>query len=175
MSFVWLILIFVIIAIVSDKFGGRKRPRGSVRKRLPQMRLPPSMPQPWQQDGRGAGSSPIAFEIPELRGAPPVREKGGDVCREVDASIAAESEAHQSEQRDALRRRPREVIRRRQREASRRQEATCLMEERAAVSPAVREAEVRTQSLIPTLTPASMQQAVVLAEILGNPKALRRR
>ena len=68
-SSIWVIILFAIMAILSDKLG--KKPP----KRMPPFpprdvdrTLPPPMPEPWGKAERGEKNVP--FEIPDIKGAP---------------------------------------------------------------------------------------------------------
>ena len=69
-SSIWVIVLFAIMAILSDKLGKKKTP-----KRMPPFpprdvdrTLPPPMPEPWGKAERGEKNVP--FEIPDIKGAP---------------------------------------------------------------------------------------------------------
>ena len=146
MSFIWLILLFILIATLSDRLGGKKK-------------KPPSMPKPLGANGHGARPAPIPFAIPELKGAP------RDAAREREQEARrAETLAFREEQL---------AIKRKQYEMQKRKEENA---QRQAAQAAERtSAGVQARGMLPVLTASNAQQAVVLAEILGKPKALRRR
>ena len=149
MSLIWMILLFLLIAVLSDQLDGKKkRPRGGVR--LPRVKLPPSVPQPWGAKERGDGAVPIPFEIPELRGAPT------SVYREQGEALEETFQAQ------------REMERQRERQAA-------LAQRRAEQAAEGAAAPMRSRGLLPVITPENAQQAVVLAELLGKPKAMRSR
>ena len=121
------------------------------RKKVP----PPTVPQdiPRQKKKTAARGT---FEIPPMRGIPPTAQPAAAAPQGQEILRAAQEERCRQEAR-ALRLRQEEV----QRTAAEREAAAVTSRSTAA-------------GLIPLLTPDAMQQAVVLSEILGRPRALRR-
>lgn len=124
------ILLFALMAILSDKLGGKKKPQGrkppfpfpdipQPRKTETQERgtqaadqLPPPMPQPWETrpaaepENKAAGSQKktLPFEIPELKGAPlPKGEKDEGVYREPGTKMQDMLEEYREEMADKAR------------------------------------------------------------------------
>lgn len=152
----WLFVLFVILSIVFDR-KGKKKP-------VPRQQRPVEPP---AQPGK---SQNLGFEVPKLEGAPEperpvtVQDEQG-VWHEAGSLLQEHLEALEEAERD------------------RRQD-----EERERRERAIREAEARAyeiQAKLPgrnhiaepagPLTPEQARAAIVWAEILGKPKALRRR
>ena len=114
------------------------------KKKVP----PPTVPQEIPRQRRGAQKGG-AFEIPPMRGIPGRIEIGTVDPTEAERRAAEKAEAahRQAGKQRAAQERRAEVL-------------------SAAASPAIKG--------LPQWTPQTMQQAVVMAEILGKPRALRR-
>ena len=92
-SSIWVIVLFAIMAILSDKLGKKKPP-----KKMPPFpprdvdrTLPPPMPEPWGKAERGEKNVP--FEIPDIKGAPlpqGMTDEGG-IYREPGTKMQARS------------------------------------------------------------------------------------
>lgn len=68
-SSIWVIVLFAIMAILSDKLG-KKKPSKKMPPFPPRdvdRTLPPPMPEPWGKAERGEKNVP--FEIPDIKGA----------------------------------------------------------------------------------------------------------
>ena len=69
-SSVLAIILFAIMAILSDKLGKKKPPKKMPRPFPPRdegSKLPPPMPSPWGTEKKEGN---IPFEIPDIKGAP---------------------------------------------------------------------------------------------------------
>lgn len=149
MEYLLLIVIAVIASLLDDKIRGKKK--------VPPPTLPHEIPKPTTKvERREEGAR---FEIPPMRNVPQEVQPAIDtgVLRAQEEMRAAWEEARREEERQ----------RRRRREEEQRRAAA----EKAAVS-ARRRVPHR---ILPQITPAAMQQAVVMAEVLGKPLSLRRR
>lgn len=169
------IILFALFAIVMDRLGkkGKKLPRAPKRPD-PSATLPPPLPRPWPSQ-RGGQPEPakerLSFKIPEIKGAPPApgHIDAGGVYREAGAVL---KEQHELQQEEQAARRHHEAYE----QAKRLEETRIRAEEQAAYA---REAKIpqgesgATRPILPVLTPETAQQAVVLAEILGEPRAHR--
>lgn len=103
-SSIWVIILFAIMAILSDKLG--KKPP----KRMPPFpprdvdrTLPPPMPEPWGKAERGEKNVP--FEIPDIKGAPlpqGMTDEGG-IYREPGTKMQDMLEAYREEMADKAR------------------------------------------------------------------------
>ena len=101
-SSIWVIILFAIMAILSDKLGKKKTP-----KRMPPFpprdvdrTLPPPMPEPWGKAERGEKNVP--FEIPDIKGAPlpqGMTDEGG-IYREPGTKMQDMLEAYREEMAD---------------------------------------------------------------------------
>ena len=149
MEYLIVIAVAIALAVFDDRVRGRKK--------VPPPTVPQDIPRPKKRTAQ-TGS----FEIPPLRGAP------RDVQITVDAEVlrAQELRARWEEQ---------------QREAQRAKRAREREERLAAEQMAAAAAVPHTgghahahAALLPQLTPDTMKQAIVLAEVLGKPRALRR-
>ena len=150
MEYLLLIVIAVIASLLDDKIRGKKK--------VPPPTLPHDIPKPTTKvERREEGAR---FEIPPMRNVP----------QEVQPTIDAGVLHAQEEMRAAWEaaRREEERQRRRRREEEQRRAAA----EKAAALSARRRVPHR---ILPQITPAAMQQAVVMAEVLGKPLSLRRR
>lgn len=170
------IILFALFAIVMDRLGkkGKKLPRGP-RRPDPTSTLPPPLPRPWPSQQRGqqeqGAREHLRFKIPEIKGAPPApgHIDAGGVYREAGAVI---EEQHALQQEAQAARRHHEAYE----QAKQLEEARIRAEEEAAYTRDAKlpqHASGGPRSVLPVLTPETAQQAVVLAEILGEPRAHR--
>ena len=149
MEYLIVIAVAIALAVFDDRVRGRKK--------VP----PPTVPQDIPRSKKRTAQTG-SFEIPPLRGAP------RDIQVTVDAEVLRAQELRarwEEQQREALR-----VKRAREREAH-------LAAEQMAASPAVTHTSGHAHAhaaLLPQLTPDAMKQAIVLAEVLDKPRALRR-
>ena len=151
MEYLLLIVIAVIASLLDDKIRGKKK--------VPPPTLPHDIPKPTTKvERREEGAR---FEIPPMRNVPQEVQPAIDtgVLRAQEEMRAAWEEARREEERQ----------RRRHREEEQRRAAA---EKAAAAVFARRRVPHR---ILPQITPAAMQQAVVMAEVLGKPLSLRRR
>lgn len=154
MEAVMMIVLFVLFSVVSERLDKKKcppKPRAKSRTELP-AKLPdlwPRQPVPTGQD------DPLPFEIPELRNAPP---SSGEACPEAAIIRQQEEESR--------------ILLEEQRQACERQRREQEQQIHAAEPP--QQMVSSAKPWLPVLTPQAAQQAVVLAEILGRPKAYRR-
>ena len=151
MEYLLLIVIAVIASLLDDKLRGKKK--------VPPPTLPHEIPKPTTKvERREEGAR---FEIPPMRNVPQEVQPAIDtgVLRAQEEMRAAWEEARREEERQ----------RRRHREEEQRRAAA---EKAAAAVFARRRVPHR---ILPQITPAAMQQAVVMAEVLGKPLSLRRR
>ena len=140
-------LVVIAIAIAIAIFDDRVRGR----KKVPPPTVPQDIPRPKKRAAQQG-----SFEIPPLRGA---------------LQIAIDAEVLRAQE---LRARWEEQRREAQRAKRIRARAERLAAEQADAA-AIQCAVPRTAAtLLPQLTPHTMQQAIVLAEVLGKPRALRR-
>lgn len=146
MEFLIVVGILIAISVLDDRVRGKKK--------VP----PPTVPQEIPRQRRG-GQKGGAFEIPPMRGIPSRIEIGTVDPAEAERALRQkwEAERRAAEKAEAALRQAG-----RQRAAQERR-AEVLS---AAASPAIKG--------LPQWTPQTMQQAVVMAEILGKPRALRR-
>lgn len=178
------ILLFALMAILSDKLGGKKKPQG--RKppfpfpdiprpdRQEQEQLPPPMPQPWEAKPAEEETKPkktLPFEIPELKGAPlPKGKTDGGVYREPGTKMQDMLEEYREEMADKARQAAYEAERRTE-EAAIRAKEEAVYEQQAKI-PGLQ--AKKRKPILPKLTPENIQQSIVMAELLGKPKAYRR-
>ena len=148
MEYLIVIAVAVAIAVFDDRVRGKKK--------VPPPTVPQDIPRPRKRVERNE-----KFEIPPLRGVP------SDVQVTIDAEVLRAQE---------LRSKWEEARREAQRAKRTRERAERLAAEAAPVGAAVVPQTVgRTPSvLLPQLTADTMAQAIVLAEVLGKPRALRR-
>ena len=146
MEFLVVVGILIAISVLDDRVRGKKK--------VP----PPTVPQEIPRHKRGATKGG-AFEIPPMRGIP------GDVQVSADMEVL-----HEQELRAQWEEARRETDRQR-RLLQRRHEERPVQEEQPAMMPA---APRTAAALLPQLTPDTMKQAIVLSEVLGRPRALRR-
>ena len=146
MEFLVVVGILIVISVLDDRVRGKKK--------VP----PPTVPQeiPRQRSGAQKGG---AFEIPPMRGIPGRIEIGTVDPTEAERALR---EKWETERRAA------EKVAAAHRHAEKQHAA---QERRAEMLSAT--ASPAMQGL-PQWTPHTMQQAVVMAEILGKPRALRR-
>ena len=151
MEYLLLIVIAVIASLLDDKIRGKKK--------VPPPTLPHEIPKPTTKVERREEEA--RFEIPPMRNVPQEVQPAIDtgVLRAQEEMRAAWEEARREEERQ----------RRRHREEEQRRAAA---EKAAAAVFARRRVPHR---ILPQITPAAMQQAVVMAEVLGKPLSLRRR
>ena len=151
MEYLLLIVIAVIASLLDDKIRGKKK--------VPPPTLPHEIPKPTTKvERREEGAR---FEIPPMRNVPqevqPTIDAG--VLRAQEEMRAAWGEARREEERQRRRRREEE-----QRRAAAEKAAAAVFARRRV-----------PHRILPQITPAAMQQAVVMAEVLGKPMSLRRR
>lgn len=150
MEYLLIILIIAAFSLLEDRVRGKKK--------VPPPTVPREIPRPQKQQKTQGGT----FDIPPMRNAP----QSARADAEAEAVLRAQEElrAKWEEQRRAAEREKRR---------QRRQEE--LRAAAAQAAPAHATARHRTaHALLPQLTPDAMQQAVVLSEILGRPRAMRR-
>ena len=136
----WVIVLFILFAIFSDKKGGKKPVPKRRTPDLPRRPLPDIM-QPRRE----------RIEIPELRGAPQPQVVTVPQVQERD-EILAEQQRYQ------------EMLRRKKRQQ--RQEQAASQSEKAAAALQNRPSAIGLNTL---------QQAVIWSEILGKPRAYRKK
>ena len=169
-SSIWVIVLFAIMAILSDKLG-KKKPSKKMPPFPPRdvdRTLPPPMPAPWGTEKKG---KELPFEIPDLKGAPlpPGRADEGGVYREPGTKVQDMLEAYREEMADKARAAAYEAQRRAE-EAAIRAEEEAVYAQQAGLA---KKKTARRAVILPQFTPDQVQQAVVMAEILGRPKAYR--
>lgn len=145
-SYVVIIIAAIVIALLDDRLRGKKK--------VP----PPTIPDELPRTGRQADTVGGQFEIPPMRGIPGTQE----------ASSSAEAA------RDFYEEEPRPE--RAQRKGEKQQEFW-LPQARTHQAPAqqTHPRTTMTGTVLPTtFTPNSMVQAVILSEVLGKPRAMRR-
>ena len=140
-------LILIVIAVAVALLDDRVRGK----KKVPPPTVPQDIPRPKKRAEQNA-----TFDIPPMRGA----EEDGLHAQE----LRTKWEDARKEAKRAKRAREREE----------RAARLAAEEVEAALSAAPRAAGRRTAAVLPQLTPDAMKQAVVFAEILGKPRALRR-
>ena len=151
MEYLLLIVIAVIASLLDDKIRGKKK--------VPPPTLPHEIPKPTTKvERREEGAR---FEIPPMRNVPQEVQPAIDtgVLRSQEEMRAAWEEARREEERQRRRRREEE-----QRRAAAEKAAAAVFARRRV-----------PHRILPQITPAAMQQAVVMAEVLGKPLSLRRR
>ena len=151
MAYLLLIVIAVIASLLDDKIRGKKK--------VPPPTLPHEIPKPTTKvERREEGAR---FEIPPMRNVPQEVQPAIDtgVLRAQEEMRAAWEEARREEERQRRRRREEE-----QRRAAAEKAAAAVFARRRV-----------PHRILPQITPAAMQQAVVMAEVLGKPLSLRRR
>jgi hypothetical protein len=151
MEYLLLIVIAVIASLLDDKIRGKKK--------VPPPTLPHEIPKPTTKvERREEGAR---FEIPPMRNVPQEVQPAIDtgVLRAQEEMRAAWEEARREEERQRRRRREEE-----QRRAAAEKAAAAVFARRRV-----------PHRILPQITPAAMQQAVVMAEVLGKPLSLRRR
>ena len=170
-SSIWVIVLFAIMAILSDKLGKKKPP-----KKMPPFpprdvdrTLPPPMPEPWGKAERGEKNVP--FEIPDIKGAPlpqGMTDEGG-IYREPGTKMQDMLEAYREEMADKARAAAYEA-KRQEEEAAIRAEEEAVYEQQAGLKKSA-----LSENILPRFTKEQVQQSIVMAEILGKPKAYRHR
>ena len=146
MEYLVIVAIVVIISLLDDRLRGKKK--------VPPPTVPQEIPRPKKRREKSA-----TFEIPPMRGIP------GDVQVSADMEVL-----HEQELRAQWEEARRETERQR-RLLQRRHEERPVQEEPPAMMPA---APRTAAALLTQLTPDMMKQAIVLSEVLGRPRALRR-
>ena len=147
MEFLVVVGILIAISVLDDRVRGKKK--------VP----PPTVPQEIPRQRRGAQKGG-AFEIPPMRGIPGRIEIGTVDPTEAERALR---EKWETERRGAEKAAAAHRHAEKQHAA---QERRAEMLSATAASPAMQG--------LPQWTPQTMQQAVVMAEILGKPRALRR-
>ena len=151
----WLFVLFVILSIVFDRKGKKK---------------PVPRQQPMEPPEQPERSGDLGFEVPKLEGAPKperpatVQDEQG-VWHEADSVLQEHLEALEAAERD----------RRQDEERERRERAIREAEARAYAAQAKLPGHDGAAEPAPPLTPEQARAAIVWSEILGRPKALRRR
>lgn len=170
-SSIWVIVLFAIMAILSDKLGKKKPPQKMPRPFPPRdegSKLPPPMPSPW---GTAKKEGNLPFEIPDIKGAPLPKgatDEGG-VYREPGTKMQDMLEAYREEMADKARAAAYEAKRQKE-------EAAIRAEEEAAYEKQAGLKKSRpSENILPRFTKEQVQQSIVMAEILGKPKAYRHR
>ena len=151
MEYLLLIVIAVIASLLDDRIRGKKK--------VPPPTLPHEIPKPTTKvERREEGAR---FEIPPMRNVPQEVQPAIDtgVLRAQEEMRAAWEAARREEERQRRRRREEE-----QRRAAAEKAAAAVFARRRV-----------PHRILPQITPAAMQQAVVMAEVLGKPLSLRRR
>ena len=148
MEYLIVIAVAVALAIFDDRVRGKKK--------VPPPTVPQDIPRPQKRAEKGR-----VFDIPPIRGIP------ADVQVTVDAEVLREQE---------LRIKWEEARKEAQRaKRAREREERLAAEEEQAAAPVLPHVAVWTSAtFLPQLTPDTMKQAIVLAEVLGKPRALRR-
>lgn len=151
MEYLIVIAVAVAIAVFDDRVRGKKK--------VPPPTVPQDIPRPRKRAEQNA-----KFEIPPLRGVP------SDVQVTFDAEVLRAQELR-SKWEEARREAQRaKQLREREERAVRR-----AAEETQTAAAVVPQTAVRTPSvLLPQVTADTMARAVVLAEVLGKPRALRK-
>lgn len=185
----WPILIFAVIAILADKMDSKKPPakrpqaqsgQGDDRPKIILRGpggLPLPFPMPEEKQDTPTAAEPktaepprkIGFEIPTLKNEPP--KKGPNIVYRETETVDIEQMI--AEQEEAVRRRARELEKKRREVAARQAEAERYAHE--AKIPHACGAPATRHPLLTKLNPQTARDAIVLAEIIGKPKAYRRR
>ena len=146
MEYLIVIAVAVAFAIFDDRVRGKKK--------VPPPTVPQDIPRPQKRAEKGR-----VFDTPQIRGIP------ADVQVTVDAEVLREQELRIKWEEAQRAKRARE----------REERAARLAAEEAQAAAVLPRATVReTAMMFPQLTPDTMKRAVVLAEVLGKPRALRR-
>ena len=146
MEYLIVIAVAVAFAIFDDRVRGKEK--------VPPPTVPQDIPRPQKRAEKGR-----VFDIPPIRGIP------ADVQVTVDAEVLREQELRIKWEEAQRAKRARE----------REERAARLAAEEAQAAAVLPRAAVReTAMMFPQLTPDTMKRAVVLAEVLGKPRALRR-
>lgn len=151
MEYLIIIVVAVAAALLDDRLGRKKK--------VPPPTLPQEIPRPKK---RAKTPQKGDFEIPPMRNVPPgaMPDAAAQILREQEELRAQWEAAHREEQRQKERRAREE----------RERAAAQVMQ---APAPAAH-APQHAAAFLPPLTAGRMQQAIVLLEILGKPRALRR-
>ena len=148
MEYLIVIAVGIALAVFDDRVRGRKK--------VPPPTVPQDIPRPRKRTPQ-TGS----FEIPPMRGIP------ADIQITVDPEVLRAQELRarwEEQQREAQR----------AKRAREREERFAAEQAAAAAVPHTSGRAYAHAALLPQLTPDTMQQAIVLAEVLGKPRALRR-
>lgn len=148
MEYLLIIVIVAAFSLLDDRIRGKKK--------VPPPTVPREIPQPEKQQRAQGGT----FEIPPMRNVPQASRPDAEAALRTQEELRAKWE----EQRRAA-----EQKKRQQR---RQEELRAAAVQTAPAHQPLRRRPMR--ALLPQLTPAAMQQAVVLSEILGRPRAMRR-
>ena len=146
----WSFALFLLVAIF---LGYKQSQEEKTSPPAPQEQAPTPVPVALPEDfSHGASDGSLGFEVPHLEGAP--TSAGGVFYREATKEEEAAKERAKAQER---------ALARQRKERKRREEKVSAVENtpRAALHSAA-------------LTPETLANAVVYAEILGKPKALRR-
>lgn len=148
MEYLVIIGVAIVISLLDDRLRGKKK--------VPPPPVPQKTPRPKKRKAQGG-----TFEIPPMRGTP------SDVQVAVDAEVLREQE---------LRAKWEEARKEEQRVREREERAARLAAEEAQAAAALMPQTAKRMSsvLLPQLTADTMKQAVVLSEVLGKPRGLRR-
>lgn len=155
----WLFILFVFLSIAFDKLGKKKKP-------VP--KLPPRE-QPLPPPAQPGKPRELGFEVPKLEGAPEperpstVQDEQG-VWHEADSILQEQLQALEEAERD----------RRQDEERERRESALREAEARAYAAQAKLPGQAAAHRA-PAVEAGQLRAAVIWSEILGKPKALRRR
>jgi hypothetical protein len=170
-SSIWIIVLFAIMAILSDKLGKKKPPQKMPRPFPPReegSKLPPPMPSPWGTEQAKQKEGHISFEIPDIKGAPlPKGTTDEGVYREPGTKMQDMLETYREEMADRARAAAYEA-KRQEEEAAIRAEEEAVYEEQAGLRKSA-----QSKSLLPHFTKEQLQHSIVMAELLGKPKAYR--
>ncbi len=161
-------LLFVFISDKLDKKKPKaKRPHGE--RPFPRspgpVKLPPPMPQPWPKDTKQKQGK---FDIPPIQGAPPVPSGQDGVYREAGTQIQSQAEAYHREVQENSKYRA-------YLEKKQETEAKERAAEQAAYQQGAKIPGTAGKRPVLELQPQAMLNAVIYAELLGRPKAQRRR
>ena len=151
MEYLVIIGVAIVISLLDDRLRGKKK--------VPPPTVPQETPRPKKRKAQGG-----TFEIPPMRGTP------SDVQVAVDAEVLREQELRAKWEE------ARKEEQRLQRVREREERAARLAAEEAQAAAALMPQTAKRMSsvLLPQLTADTMKQAVVLSEVLGKPRALRR-
>ena len=146
MEYLVIVAIVVIISLLDDRLRGKKK--------VPPPTVPQEIPRPKKRREKSG-----TFEIPPMRGIPGRIEIGTVDPTEAERALREkwETERRAAEKAAAAHRHA--------------EKQHAAQKRRAEILSA---AEAPVMQGLPQWTPQTMQQAVVMAEILGKPRALRR-